>query len=105
MFKIELEDLAPEVIDRITDNIIGKLKPLLSKSSSAEDIIFDVRGLSEYLNVSPKWIYEQTHLKQIPYVKLGNKQLRFSKDDIDRWLKTKKTPAIEQFAEIFRGMN
>jgi excisionase family DNA binding protein len=105
MLKIELEDLAPEVMYAIADRVIDKLKPLLSKSSSAEDIIFNVKGLSEYLKVQPKWIYEQTHFKQIPYVKLGNKQLRFSKIDIDKWIETKKTPVIEEITEVFKGMN
>jgi len=63
------------------------LKPVVSGNGKheAEDIIFDVKGLQAYLKVSKKWIYERTHLKEIPHLKI-NGQLRFKKKDVDKWL-------------------
>jgi hypothetical protein len=36
-------------------------------------------------------------LKEIPFYKLSNKQLRFRKRDIDKWLDSLKTPALNRF--------
>jgi excisionase family DNA binding protein len=87
--------LPPELVDLITDKLLERLKPILSRHEKHEDdIILDLQGLAQYLKVTPKWIYEQTHLKTIPHLKLTNKQLRFRKKDIDKWLDTLKNPAI-----------
>ena len=95
--------LPPELIDEIANKLLEKLKPVLSKNDKSEDdIIFDVTGLSKYLGVTTKWIYEQTHLKTIPYLKLSNKQLRFSKKEIDRWLDAHKIPAVSELRGKFR---
>lgn len=89
--------LPPEFVDLIADKLIEKLKPILAKNGKQEDdVIFDVPGLARFLRVTPKWIYEQTHLKTIPHHKLSNKQLRFKKKDIDKWLDTLKIPAVSE---------
>ncbi len=81
-----------ELSEQIADRVIERLKPLLSDNGKKEtDIIFDVKGLSEYLKVSKKWIYERTHFKEIPYLKVGG-QLRFKKSNIDKWLHTYSVP-------------
>ncbi|MEW6214909.1 MAG: helix-turn-helix domain-containing protein [Nitrospirota bacterium] len=85
-------------IEAIAQRVVELLKPLMSSSNGkrgAEDI-FDVKKLSEYLKVTSKWIYEQTHLKTIPHYKITNKQLRFKKKDIDKWLETLKVPATSE---------
>ena len=70
--------LEPEDIQSIVGGVIAGLKPLLiQREVRPEDTIFDVPALSKYLHVTPKWIHERTHLKQIPYYKLSNKQLRW----------------------------
>jgi len=94
--KIEFE---PQDIQVIVEGVIDRLKPLLSKngSNNNDDTILDVPGLCNYLRVTPKWIRERTHLKEIPYYKLSNKQLRFKKRDIDKWLDSLKTPAINEY--------
>ena len=91
--KIELET---EDIERIAQKVMDALKPYLSGigRDRQEDVVLDVPGLCDYLHVSPKWIHERTHLKEIPFHKLSNKQLRFRKRDIDRWLDSLRTPAI-----------
>ena len=85
-------------VQAIAEKVVELLKPYLSqRTDRQEDIILDVPGLCEYLHVTPKWIHERTHLKQIPYHKLSNKQLRFRKKKIDKWLDTLETPGINDF--------
>jgi excisionase family DNA binding protein len=88
--KLELA-VPPELLGQIVEELFERIKPLVTtlgkhEAAREDDIIFDVAGLSEYLEVSKKWVYEQTHLKAIPHYKLGNKQVRFKKKDIDAWL-------------------
>ena len=93
--KIEYED---KDIDLIVDRLFNRLKPLIYHNrNDSDDTILDVQGLCEYLKVTPKWIHERTHLKEIPYYKASNKVLRFKKRDIDKWLESLKTPAINEF--------
>jgi predicted DNA-binding transcriptional regulator AlpA len=88
-----------EDIQGIASEVIERLKPFLNGKGEtrAEDIILDVPGLTEYLHVTSKWIHERTHLKEIPFIKLSNKQLRFKKKDIDKWLDSLKTPAVNLY--------
>jgi len=94
--QIELDE---SDIQRITVAVIEGLKPYLTGKAAAqvETIIFDMPGLCAYLHVTPKWIHERTYLKEIPFIKLSNKQLRFRKKEVDAWLNTLHTPAIEQY--------
>ena len=94
--KIEYEE---KDLDLIVDRLFDRLKPFISQNHNnmKDDTIFDVSGLCNYLNVTPKWIHERTHLKEIPYIKLSNKQLRFKKRDIDKWLESLKTPAVNEY--------
>jgi excisionase family DNA binding protein len=48
------------------------------------ELFFDDR-LAEYLTVSKQWIYERSHLKEIPHIKKQG-LLRFRKREIDKWL-------------------
>lgn len=89
--KLELEK---SDIESIAQRVIELLRPVLSSNGKKEqDIIFDVPGLAEYLKVSRKWIYEKTHYKEIPYIKIGG-QLRFRKKDIDKWLDEYNVPTV-----------
>ena len=91
--KIELE---PQDIQAIADKVLDTIKPYLSGvgKDRQHDVVLDVPGLCDYLKVSAKWIHERTHLREIPFHKLSNKQLRFRKRDIDKWLDSLRTPAI-----------
>ena len=83
----ELED---KDIERIADKVIERLKPYLKdKGENEKDCIFDVDGLADYLKVKKAWIYEKTHLNDIPFYKVG-KFPRFKKRDIDKWLQSQK---------------
>jgi excisionase family DNA binding protein len=94
--KAELS-VPPELIDELIERLSKRLRPLIDAKKNDEvagDLIFGVPRLSRYLGVSHKWIYEQTHRKAIPHYKIGNKQLRFRKRDIDKWLASLELPAV-----------
>jgi excisionase family DNA binding protein len=63
----------------------------------------DVSALCAYLNVKESWIYERTHLNEIPFMKLGG-QLRFRRSTIDKWLSTQETPAVTPYADRLRAI-
>lgn len=90
--RIEIDDAG--LVDAIVENVIERLKPLLSNKNQDGDFIFGIQELSKYLGVTPKWVYERTHFKEIPYYKLG-KKLKFKKRDIDKWMDSKKVPSID----------
>jgi excisionase family DNA binding protein len=91
--------LEQEDIQGIVQAVIEGLRPLLSGKSESrvDDMVLDVPGLCEYLHVTPRWIHQRTHLKEIPFHKLSNKELRFKKKDINKWLDTLGTPAISEY--------
>ena len=81
--KTELEHNDIELIAR---QLADKLKPLLCKCPKPTDeTIFDVKGLAQHLKVNESWVYNQVHLKNIPYFKCG-KYPRFKKSAIDKWI-------------------
>lgn len=98
-------ELEAQDIEAIAGRVKELLKPMLSGNSRqvADDIIFDVPALSEYLRVSSKWIYERTHLKEIPHLKVDG-VLRFRKKDIDKWLNTYNVPAVNTPERILRAV-
>ncbi|MBF0541237.1 MAG: helix-turn-helix domain-containing protein [Nitrospirae bacterium] len=86
--------LDPEDYKSIANELMCLIKPLLHGKSKADDEIFDVNGLAEYLKVSNKLVYERTHLKEIPYIKKGGK-LMFRKSAVDKWLDLDNVPAVD----------
>ena len=94
---IELDD---RDIERLANKVIELLKPLLKSSPQKNDqeVILDVNGLASYLRVTKSWVYERTHLGEIPHYKIG-KFPRFRKKDIDRWLERSKINP-EPFLEL-----
>ncbi len=88
-----------EELQAIAAAILDVLKPYLSRNTEVEDTVFDVQGLSEYLKVSHKWIYERTQFKEIPHMKVKG-LLRFRKRAIDKWLDLHSTPAIKMPGRI-----
>jgi excisionase family DNA binding protein len=97
-------ELEPQDIQAIAEKVLELLKPYLVTNTKREqdDTIFDVPGLCEYLKVTPKWVYEQTHLKAIPYYKLSNKALRFKRSEVDKWMERLRTPAIAEPTSKFK---
>jgi excisionase family DNA binding protein len=97
----ELED---GDVEKIAEKVLGTLKPYLAETTRDQgaDNIMDVKGLCNYLKVTPKWVHERTHLKEIPHYKLSSKQLRFRKRDIDKWLDSMKISAINSLSSKVR---
>lgn len=94
-----------ELVDLIADKVIEKLKPVIASNGKhdTEDVIFDVSGLSKYLNVSHKWIYERTQFKEIPFLKIKG-LLRFRKSAIDKWINSYNVPAINTTEKILKNI-
>lgn len=101
--RLEIPD---ELVEAIAGEVIRKLKPYLNgrAQSQEDDLIFDVKGLCEYLKVSSKWIYERTHLNEIPFIKYKG-LLRFRKRDIDRWLSSYQVPAVDTPERVLKVVN
>lgn len=100
--KAEFNIDTQELVKEIAHDVVKALKPFLD-SRGEPDTIFTVEGLAGYLQVSPKWVYERTHLKEIPFYKIGG-LCRFRKKDIDRWLDTLKTPAVNPLSRPLKGI-
>ena len=90
------EELIEAIAERLTEKFFEKMKPLLSSHNNRanDDVIFDIKDLCKYLNVSEKWVYERTRFNEIPFFKIGN-ILRFRKRDIDKWIESYKVPAAD----------
>ena len=89
-------ELEPSDRQAIAEDVLEMLKPYLRRnlSNNAGDTIMDVKQLCDYLKVTDKWVYDQTHLKAIPHYKLTGKALRFKRSEIDKWMEKLKTPAL-----------
>lgn len=97
-------EFEPQDIEAIAQRLKEILRPLLANNDRQEDDpIFDVKGLCNYLHVSDKWVYERTHLKEIPHLKV-NGLLRFRKRDIDKWLNSFNVPAANTPERILRAV-
>ena len=88
-------NLEREDLKSISKDVADTLKPLLknNKKNGDRDIVFDVKGLSGYLKVNESWVYNQVHLKTIPYFKCG-KYTRFKKSNIDKWIDSETIQAV-----------
>jgi excisionase family DNA binding protein len=50
-----------------------------------ESLLFDIKQISQYLNIKEKTIYYKVESGEIPYYRIGG-LIRFKKDEIDAWL-------------------
>ena len=48
--------------------------------------LWTVRELAEFLHVRPLRVYELVHTGQVPYTRIGARQLRFDPAVIREWL-------------------
>jgi excisionase family DNA binding protein len=87
--------LEKEDLTAIAKELVKELRPILktSEQNSGNDTIFNMKELSEYLNVPESWVYRQTCDHNIPYYKLGRYN-RFKKTEIDKWLEEKSVNPI-----------
>lgn len=56
--------------------------------------LWTVEQVAEFLNVRPLRIYELVQRRQIPFSKIGPRQLRFDPATIRQWLDARSTPAV-----------
>lgn len=99
--KLDFED---SDLERLALKVAEKLKPLVQSKVTGQDgdKILTVGTLAQYLGVKKSWIYEKVHLKGIPHFKVG-KFPRFRKADIDSWLQSSYTPAVNGISNYIRG--
>lgn len=97
--------LEQDEISAIARAVTEMLKPVITDSGKhdANDEIFDVQSLADYLRVSQKWIYERTQFKEIPHMKVKG-LLRFRKRDIDKWLASYNLPAVNTPERILKAI-
>ncbi len=90
--KFEIE---PQDIEAIAQRVLDLLKPVLRglPKDSEQDVIFDVKGLADYLHVDSSWVYKQMSLRSIPFFKAG-RYCRFRKKEIDKWMEIQVSRAI-----------
>lgn len=101
--KLELEQADIQAIAQaLTAEVVKTLKPLVN-SKGEGDIIFTVKSLAKYLEVSEKWVYERVQFKEIPFIKVGG-NVRFSKKDIDCWIDTLKTPVVNRLSSPLKAV-
>ena len=84
--------IPPEIIDQIADRVVQKMLPILD-TLHAPDQYMNVNELSEMLGKSKgqiyQWVDRANHgLSDFPYAKAG-RSLRFSRNEIDHWLRKK----------------
>jgi len=55
--------------------------------------------VADFLNVRPLRVYELVHRRQIPFIKIGRRQLRFDPVAIQSWLEARTTQPQAQESE------
>lgn len=98
--KAELHIDIQELKKEVAGDVVKALRPLL-KEQGREDALLSVKGLAGYLQMSEKWVYERVQYNEIPYTKIGSR-VRFKKSDIDAWLDTLKTPAVNPLSSSLK---
>ena len=98
-------DLEQQDIEAIAQRVKEIFKPMLTSNGNnkTEDTIFDVSRLAEHLGVSEAWIYERTHHKEVPYLKIKG-HLRFRKKDIDKWLNSFSVPMVSTPEQVLKAV-
>jgi excisionase family DNA binding protein len=61
--------------------------------------LWSVRDVAEFLNVRVLRVYELVHARQIPFLKVGPRQLRFDPLVIRQWLDARSTQVLTQATE------
>jgi len=68
----------------------NELKEEIQSISKKCDDIFSTKKLSNYLDISVNTIYRYVKNKNIPYHRIGGKNLFFIKSEIIDWMKGRK---------------
>ena len=78
----------PIKANKLIKNIKKKFIKKIEQKTIDSDY-FNIKELSEFLNLSISHIYTLTSTKKIPHIKLLGKKLLFDKQEIKNWLKSK----------------
>lgn len=82
--RLFLKDLILEILQEMNQKVE---KPVESRNLT-------IKEAAEYLHLSKACLYNKTSKNLIPFMKTG-KNLIFSKDELDCWLRGKAKPTIE----------
>jgi excisionase family DNA binding protein len=87
--------LPPELAKEIAREVIELLKPVLSGNGkqAGNDELFNIQDVCNYFKVSKQWVYERTHLNEIPFYKIDG-HLRFKKIELNKWLQKYHVSAV-----------
>ena len=80
--------MQPELPRKFCLGLLAKTMP----SSAADNAIMTIGEVADYLKVTERTIYRLAGAKQIPAFKVGG-SWRFSKMDIDGWIKQQSSTA------------
>lgn len=69
--------------------IFDKIRSSMDKSKALKDILLTRRELMDYLRIKPSTLRKLMLRNEFPYFKLERRVL-FRKDDIDKWLESKR---------------
>lgn len=94
-----------ELIDTpVKEDIMLSVEPQKEIISTKENIKehLTVEEAAEYLNVSTSTIYKYTHQNTLAYSKPTGKKVYFKKEDIDKFLKNKRSKSNEEIEQNAR---
>ena len=96
--------LDQEDIQAIAGAVMELVSPLIAGNGrrEPEDVVFDKRGLSEYLKLSSSTINKMVSNRRIPHFKIRAGQsggVRFFKRDIDKWIGRQTIPETGLFKD------
>ena len=90
-FKIDTVELEDSIVKRL----LAEFEPLRDMKGFHDDKILSVATLAKYLEVSEQWVRDRVKFKEIPYMKIGKKLVKFKKSDIDSDLPHLVGPPLE----------
>jgi hypothetical protein len=98
--KIELES---QDVQCIAEKVLEIIKPYLAKEMPREqDIIFDKKGLADYLNIDTSWI-DKNYEEKLPHFHIG-KYVRFRKSLIDKLADAHNVRVLSSAKALRKGM-
>lgn len=78
--------------------INARVEPRQGKNSIEDLGFLNIKDVADYLKVRRSTIYNFVEQKSIPHYRLG-RQIRFRKEDIDRWMAGQKQEVIDTKVE------
>jgi excisionase family DNA binding protein len=67
---------------------------------TTEPAVYRAEEVAELLGTTPRRVYEMVRQERIPYVRLGERSLRFPRQAIRRWLDGQAADGVESGARM-----